>query len=461
MGALSRQQRIGLWAALAVAFALRLALVVHAEAGGHFAFGDGRFYLELGRSLAAGRGLAVSPAVFDLEPGRGAWTEALMARWRRTGLWDFIRPGYPTAFVMPLYPCFVGGVFRLFGPHLLAARVVQLLLSLAVPALTFSIGRRLFGARAGVLAAWGAALYPFFIFYAASLTNQLFSILALLAVVEGYYRFRDRRNWAAALAFGVVAGLAFLTRAELAGPALLGGLLVLGAALKAGGRGRALGRFAAFAAVAVLVALPWAARNAASLGHFSFLSTQGPRVLWEANLQPLSAEFGRGDVAAYELQYDALRARELPRLRRADLAEMPAFDAEGEFERAAILQARVAAFVRANPRAYLGLCGVRARQFLRFGSLNFGGPVYALSYGSYAVVFILGVAGLVVSFRRPAPYLYVLLAYGAAVLVFVVYGTAFRASSVDPWLIIFGGLALDRVWARLRPRGEAGAEARA
>jgi hypothetical protein len=140
----------GLAVALAAGALLRVALLVYAERGGAFAFGDGRFYEELGRSLAAGRGMSVSGALFELEPGRPPWAAALMARWRETGMWDFVRPGRPTAFVMPAYPLFVGAVFKACGPSVLAARLVQLLFALALPLLFFDLGRRAVGPRAGV-----------------------------------------------------------------------------------------------------------------------------------------------------------------------------------------------------------------------------------------------------------------------------------------------------------------------
>jgi len=388
----------GLWAAVAVTVGVRLGLIIYAETTSRFAFGDGRLYVDLGRSLAAGQGLSISKDLFVLEAGRGAWAEALMARWRRAGLWDFILPGRPTAFVMPLYPCFVGGLFFLFGPRVLAVRLVQLIVAAAVPLLIYYVARNVFNRRAALAAAWLGALYPPFVFYAASVTNQLLSLVALLGVVAGYYLVKARATWGRVVLLGVTGGAAFLTRAELSGVAAMAVAAFVGDGLRhrrcVGG---VVARGAAALGVGFVVALPWALRNYVSLGHFSFLPTQGPRVLWEANAHPLSAEFARGEVPAYRGLYEDLRREELRRLRRPDLAEMPTFTTENEFARARVLRARVMAFVKANPRVYGRLCLVRAGQFVRLEPLNFPHLVYRLSYATYGLLLLLGVVGLALS----------------------------------------------------------------
>jgi 4-amino-4-deoxy-L-arabinose transferase-like glycosyltransferase len=53
---------------------------------------------------------------------------------------------------MPLYPLMLAGAFRLWGVGLFQARLVSLILALIVLSLTFALGRRLFGARAGAVA---------------------------------------------------------------------------------------------------------------------------------------------------------------------------------------------------------------------------------------------------------------------------------------------------------------------
>lgn len=444
-----------LWAALAAGALIRLALIVHAETGGAFALGDGRFYLDLGRSLAAGRGLSISDDLLAIDPRRGEWTVALVERWRSTGLWDFIVPGRPTAFVMPLYPLFVGGVFALFGPHTLAVRLLQLILGLAVPWLLYEIGRRAFNPLTGVVAAWGGALYSFFVFYTASITNQLFSILALLAVAAGYLWCRAKPSYPKVIGFGLVAGAAFLVRAEIVIPALLAAALLGWRLFRSRGIAPAAAAVGLIIGCGLLVTTPWAFRNASSLGRFSYFATQGPRVLWECDVQPFSAEFGRGDVPGYYNLYTRLRAEALPTLKRADLVEMPRFNRESEFERAEILNGRVLTFLRANPGLFARLCLVRAAQLVRFESLNFGSWPYRLAYAAYPVLLFMGIVGLMITaiWGPRSRFLYALCAYALAVLVVVAYGTAFRAASLDLWLVLFAAAGAARVSRGLSGRG--------
>lgn len=445
-----------LWLAVVVAVLLRLALVGYAEVTGRFAFGDGRFYVDLGKSLAAGRGLSISGDLLKLEVSRGPWLKPLAERWRRAGLWDFIRPGRPTAFVMPAYPLFVGAAFSLFGPRVIAVRLLQILAAAGVTFLFYYVAKKAFDRGAGLAAAWVYAVYPFFVFFAASVTNQLFSIAALLGVVALYYFLNDRPTGRRAALFGLVAGGAFLTRAEMA---VVAALCAAGYFWRLRRRRTALrpalSHAAVITGVAVAVATPWAVRNYLSLNKFSYLPTQGPRVFWEANAHPLSEEFEWGEVPAYAALYEKLRQEELPRLRMAALADMPKFSVEDEFTRAEILQRRVSAFVRANPRVYFQLCWIRARQFLRFAPLNFSGLAYRAAYWAYAALLITGGAGLILSLRDKRAWLvYALLFYAASLLIFFIYGTAYRVAGVDVWLTVFTGVTVNRVAAVFKRRGK-------
>ncbi len=99
--------------------------------------------------------------------------------------WPFTRAGQPTAHWSFLYTGYLAAVYGLFGPHPLAARLIQALAAgLLGPWLTWRLGRRLFGARAGRAAALMAALYPYFIYYSAALMTELLTVCAILFVLE-------------------------------------------------------------------------------------------------------------------------------------------------------------------------------------------------------------------------------------------------------------------------------------
>lgn len=61
---------------------------------------------------------------------------------------------------LPLYPMFMAGCYGLFGTGLLPLRILQALIGAATCGLVWLTGRRLFGSRPGLLALFGAAVFP-------------------------------------------------------------------------------------------------------------------------------------------------------------------------------------------------------------------------------------------------------------------------------------------------------------
>jgi tetratricopeptide (TPR) repeat protein len=112
----------------------------------------------------------------------------------------------------PLYPYLVAGLLWLFGRSLLIVLLAQLLVGALQPVVMFTLTRRLFDARAGLLAAVLTALYGPFIFYQGVLLRDwlppILEPLALLALVTATQCDRAR-SW---LAAGAALGLALVTK---------------------------------------------------------------------------------------------------------------------------------------------------------------------------------------------------------------------------------------------------------
>lgn len=171
-----------------------------------------------------------------------------------------------TAADVPGYPLFLALVKALCGPELIWIYLSQALLSTATVWLVFILGRRYFSERAGLASAALAALYPMsFAFVAIPLGETLYVFLAT-AFLALYAHMRD--SWRLALAAGLVAGAAVLTRPVLAGFAGLAGLAAL--ALP-GKRGKALVMLLGLG----LALAPWVIRNAVTFHEFIPLSTRG------------------------------------------------------------------------------------------------------------------------------------------------------------------------------------------
>ena len=71
-----------------------------------------------------------------------------------TNWWPATRAGEPTAHWSYLYTLYLAFVYQLFGAHPLVARLIQAIVAgVFHPFLAWRIGRRLFGSRAGLIAA--------------------------------------------------------------------------------------------------------------------------------------------------------------------------------------------------------------------------------------------------------------------------------------------------------------------
>ena len=112
----------------------------------------------------------------------------------------------------PLYPYLLGALYALVGPSELAAKIFQAFLGTASLGLLYLLGKRLFGPRTALTAAWLMALTPIFPFYECFLLADsliTFLNLALLAAFAGYNPEKPRRR---AAACGFLLGLAALAR---------------------------------------------------------------------------------------------------------------------------------------------------------------------------------------------------------------------------------------------------------
>ena len=153
------------------------------------------------------------------------------------------------------------------------------------------------GPRAGVVAAWVAALYPPLISMSAyALSETLFCALALGTVVL-LQRGVDRADWRSIAASGALAGVAALTR-----PAMLVFVILTCIWLLAR---RRVPHSIAFALAAAVVIAPWTIRNFRVHDQFVLIASEGGVTFWTGN-HPLAR--GEGDLAAN------------PELKRAEVA---------------------------------------------------------------------------------------------------------------------------------------------
>ena len=206
-------------------------------------FDDSVFYFNTGR-LIAEEGSYLDPY------GRG-----LTAQWT---------PGYPLA---------LAAGFKVFGVHLVVAKVLNVLFAAVTVAATYGIGRAMFDRRVAVLGAVLLAVLPGHIYFQTLVYAEtmflMVVMLALLAVAVWTVRDRTPRWWQG-LAIGFLIGAATMVRSE--------GILLAGAVplvwLVTVRPWRRAGVVGAFAAAGIVIALmPWTARNWIQFGQFIPLRT--------------------------------------------------------------------------------------------------------------------------------------------------------------------------------------------
>lgn len=173
--------------------------------------------------------------------------------------------GGPTAFRPPLYPLFVGTLYRISGDSVTFARLVQAFIGAAAVAVLALLARRLWDDRVALVGAAIGAVYPPLVVASTALMSEAIFIPLELGALLCIVRHRDEAagiRWAAVA--GLLTGLAVLARPQ--GVVLALPLLLLAA--RGTGRSRArLGCVVVVSAMALTIA-PSIARNAHATGHF-------------------------------------------------------------------------------------------------------------------------------------------------------------------------------------------------
>jgi 4-amino-4-deoxy-L-arabinose transferase-like glycosyltransferase len=180
--------------------------------------------------------------------------------------------GGPTAIRPPLYPYWLGAVYKLTGDQIRDARLGQALLGTLTVALIGLLAWQIWGRRTAIAALAIAAVFPPLLIWGASLlTEPLFLPLELatLAAAIEYRRRGHPRLWL--VGTGVLAGLMILTRET--GAVLLVPLAMAVWTDRPRFSLRAVAPPIALVAIAALTIAPWTIRNAVAMDSFIPVST--------------------------------------------------------------------------------------------------------------------------------------------------------------------------------------------
>jgi len=185
----------------------------------------------------------------------------------------FQRDTGPTAWLAPVYPYLLAGIFKLFGLYTLRSFYVALLLNMLFSAAAcvpiFYAGKRISGLAVAGAAAWLWALFPnAFIIPFEWIWDTSLSALLVAALLWATLELAESRRLLDWCLYGLLWGFALLTNPAVA---LFFPVLLSWAAYRTRGHNPAansLLRPALTAAIAILCCTPWTIRNYAQFHKF-------------------------------------------------------------------------------------------------------------------------------------------------------------------------------------------------
>jgi 4-amino-4-deoxy-L-arabinose transferase-like glycosyltransferase len=302
--------------------------------------------------------------------------------------WPVTAAGAPTAHWSFLYTFFLVLVYGIFGPHPLAARVIQaVIFGILQPYLTYRIGTQVFGRAAELLAALLAVVYAYFIYYGGTLMTEPFYILAILGTFEISIRLgrgvMNEKHVGSWLALGLVMGLAVLLRQVflLMVPFIL---LWVGWAASRRKNGFSLFKLVLPLVVIVLMVLPFSLYNYSRFDSMVLLNTNSGYAFFWGNHPYYGTDF-------------------IPILPSEKYVELIPVELRGLDEAALdkALLSRALQFILADPGRYLLLSLGRISDFFMFWPSTDSGTISNISrVASFGILWTFMLIGLIAAVRN-------------------------------------------------------------
>lgn len=230
-------------------------------------YDDSVFYDSAARHLAAGDGYVYDPTVWKTADGRPIYPDE--TNLSDTALWP---PGYPATLAV---------IYKITGNSLWSARLLNVLLASLTAVLAFLIARKLFSLAVAATAGMVLALFPSHIFFSAILLSEteFGFLLALIMAVCVYFVFGARPpGILLAAGLGVLVAFTGFVRGEFL---MFGAVIALVMLIRY--RMDALLPVGALIVGAMLLLVPWVARNAVQMDSAIVGTTGAGRVLYQAH----------------------------------------------------------------------------------------------------------------------------------------------------------------------------------
>ncbi len=182
----------------------------------------------------------------------------------------------PSAWEPPLYPCLIGGVFKIFGIYTYASAWVLLSINSLFASLTtipvFLIAHRTFGPRVAIWSARALAMNPYVWYWSVHwIWDTTFTplMLALIFLVSLKMASPEMEHWRAWILFGALWGVGALANPTMLSFLPFCGLWIWRQRYKRGLP--SLGGIVLSSFVFFLVLSPWLVRNYGVFGRFVFI----------------------------------------------------------------------------------------------------------------------------------------------------------------------------------------------
>lgn len=365
----------------------------------------------------------------------------------------------PTAWLAPIYPYLLAGVFKTFGVYTTKSAIAILSINSIFSALTiipvFYIARRTFGLHAALWSGWFAALFPYAWYWAikwaweTSLATLLLACVFVLSLrmagidwksfvaqppaavappgpirttvfesLRGFSLRTHREEW---LWFGLLWGLIALTNPSLLLWLPFSGLWLLLVQFRAEQMVKPLWAAVSAAAVFLFVLSPWVIRNYVVFHRFIPLRSN-----FGAELR-----MGNGDNAVGLWRFWMHPS--------SNVLERQKFQQMGEIAYVQMKKTEAAEFIRSNPLLFAKLCLKRAVYFWYGTPRDTGFELFTLGRNvGFLLSSILAFGGLWAMWRRrhPATFLFASLLFAAPLIYCVTFPHPRYRAPIEPEMLI-------------------------
>jgi 4-amino-4-deoxy-L-arabinose transferase-like glycosyltransferase len=354
--------------------------------------------------------------------------------------WSAYPPG-PTAWMPPMYPLIMAGFFKIFGMFSVQAAVALELFLTAMSVLTciwaFVLGKHLYNAAVGLVAAFLLAIYPPSVRYAVqNLWDTSLFTSCLLLIILMCLKLSRHPTVKQGIMLGSTLGFTALVN-----PTILSTLpfAIVWLYLKANGtRGTVIKAISVMLLTFGLVISPWIIRNYVIFGRFLFIKSNFGHELYKGNNEHGLAEIDSAITITNRIV--ANNARIGPVFTEAETAFL---EQANEAARNQFLLGKAASFIAEHPLRFVRQTIKRFALFWTYMK-PYGGWQARFTLTIYFSILILAGAGLVLSRNKGHDVALVLLFLLALPLpYYFTVVTAFRYRyPIEPLLVIFAAYSI-------------------